>query len=158
MASQEAKKDSDKAEAVVDHRPLSIVHGPNAPLPLTMTFGELLEHHASTRGAMPAVISDPQNRIVSFTELHQRSDRLAAAMAHAGIGKGDLVSIAMGSRFEYFEVCNSRRCRQCDRLQRTKAHTMVTDLLRMRKARRCVDLAELRISRIRDDPSLEIDR
>ena len=96
----------DKDAETASERPRSIVHGPHAPVPLSMTFGELLDHHAATRGNMPAVISHPQNIIVSFKQLRDRSIRLASAMVRAGIGKGDMVAICLGSRVEYFEVSN----------------------------------------------------
>lgn len=106
MSATEEKdaKAGDKDAKAGDSRPLSIVHGPRAPVPLTMTFGELLDHHASVRGSMPAVISHVQDTIVSWKQLRDRSNRLASAMSRAGIGKGDRVAICMGSRFEYFEV------------------------------------------------------
>lgn len=88
-----------------DERPPSIVYGPSAPVPLTMTFSELLDHHAEVRGDRPAVISHPQQgKIMSFRELKDRSIKLARAMAKDGIGKGDLVAISLGSRTEYFET------------------------------------------------------
>lgn len=69
-----------------------------------MTFSELLDHHAEVRGDRPAIISDPQNLTVSFSQLRERSIRLARAMAQDGIGKGDMVAITLGSRSEYFET------------------------------------------------------
>ncbi|KAF2093626.1 acetyl-CoA synthetase-like protein [Rhizodiscina lignyota] len=85
-------------------RPLSIVYGPSAPVPLYMTFGQLLDYHSRVRGDRPAVISHPQNITLSFRRLQERSLQLARAMAHDGVRKGDLIAIAMGSRVEYFEV------------------------------------------------------
>lgn len=88
-----------------DERPPSIVYGPTTPVPLTMTFNELLDHHVQVRGDRPAVISHPQQgRIVSFRQLQARSKELAQAMSNDGIGKGDLVAISLGSRVEYFET------------------------------------------------------
>jgi non-ribosomal peptide synthetase component E (peptide arylation enzyme) len=84
--------------------PPSIVYGPSSPIPINMTFGELLDHHAEVRGDRPAVISHVQGYTASFKELRHRSLQLARAMAKDGIGKGDLVAISMGSRVEYFEV------------------------------------------------------
>ena len=83
----------------------SIVYGPSAPVPLTMTFGQLLDHHAEVRGDRPAIISHPQNQTVSFKQLRNRSLQLARAMAQDGVTKGDLIAISMASRVEYFEVC-----------------------------------------------------
>lgn len=87
-----------------DDRPPSIVYGPSTPVPLKMTFSELLDHNVEVRGDRPAVISAPQGQILSFRQLRDRSTRLARAMAQDGIGKGDLVAIALGSRVEYFET------------------------------------------------------
>lgn len=95
----------EKNEAAVDERPPSIVYGPATPIPLTMTFSELLDHHAKVRGDRPAVVSHPQQgRVVSFRQLQERSMQLARAMAKGGIGNGDLVAISLGSRIEYFET------------------------------------------------------
>ncbi len=85
-------------------RPPSIVYGPSSPVPICMTFGELLDYHAEVRGDRPAVISHVQGYTVSFKQLRARSLQLARAMAEDGVGKGDLVAISMGSRVEYFEV------------------------------------------------------
>jgi len=87
-----------------DERPPSIVYGPTAPVTLTMTFSELLDHHVEVRGDQPAVISHPQGITLSFRQLRDRSVQLAQAMAQDGVGKGDLVAISLGSRVEYFET------------------------------------------------------
>ena len=87
-----------------DERPPSIIHGPTTPVPLTMTFSELLDHHAEVRPDQPAIISHPQGVTVSFRQLRGRSIQLAQAMAQDGIEKGDLVAISLGSRVEYFET------------------------------------------------------
>ena len=89
-------------------KPPSIIYGPSAPVPLEMTFGELLDHHAEVRGDKPAIISHVQDCTVSFKRLRLRSLQLARAMAKDGISKGDLIAISMGSRFEYFEVLLSK--------------------------------------------------
>ena len=87
-----------------DERPPSIIHGPATPVPLTLTFSELLDHHVHVRGEQTAVLSHPQGLTVSFRKLSDRSVQLARAMAQDGIGKGDLVAISLGSRVEYFET------------------------------------------------------
>lgn len=87
-----------------DDRPPSIVYGPSTPVPLKMTFSELLDYNVEVRGDRPAVISEPQGQTLSFRRLRDRSTRLARAMAQDGIGKGDLVAISLGSRVEYFET------------------------------------------------------
>ncbi|KAI5358245.1 Putative AMP-dependent synthetase/ligase, AMP-binding, AMP-binding enzyme domain, ANL [Septoria linicola] len=91
--------------AVQDVRPPSIVYGPSAPVPLTMTFAQLLDHNAEIRGDRPAVISHPQKGLtLSWAQLRERSIKLARSMAKDGIGNGDLVAISLGSRVEYFET------------------------------------------------------
>lgn len=90
--------------AAHDGRPPSIIYGPSTPVPLTMTFTELLDQNAEIRGSRPAVVSHPQNKTMSFQDLRKRSIQLARAMAKDGIGKGDLVAISLGSRTEYFET------------------------------------------------------
>jgi mevalonyl-CoA ligase len=106
MATNEAHQEStDKQnERPSAPRPPSIVYGPSAPIPITMTFGELLDHHVEVRPNKPAVISHVQGYTVSFKELRSRSLQLARAFSKDGIGKGDLVAVSMGSRVEYFEV------------------------------------------------------
>jgi AMP-binding enzyme len=86
-----------------EQRP-SIVYGPRAPVPLTLTFGQLLDHHVEVRPNSPAVISHVQGRTISFRQLRDRSINLAKAMTEAGIGKGSLVGIISGTRYEYLEV------------------------------------------------------
>ena len=102
---------------VMKKRP-SVVYGPRAPVPLELTFGELLDHHVDVRPDSPAVISHAQNCTVSFRQLRDRSNKLAAAMAHAGITKGSLVGIISGTRYEYLEASLSKNeedeCRQSD--------------------------------------------
>lgn len=88
----------------LDERPPSIVYGPSTPVPLSMTFSELLDHNVEVRGDRPAVISEPQGLTLSFRQLRERSIRLARAMSQDGIGSGDLVAISLGSRVEYFET------------------------------------------------------
>ena len=82
----------------------SIVYGPATPIPLTMTFGELLDYHVEVRGDHTAVISHPQNKTISWRQLSDRSIKLARALAEDGVGKGSLVAISLGSRTEYFET------------------------------------------------------
>lgn len=82
----------------------SIVYGPRAPVPLTLTFGQLLDHHAEDKPDSPAVISHVQGCTVSYRQLRDRSVDLAKAMKKAGIGKGSLVGIILATRYEYLEV------------------------------------------------------
>jgi len=50
----------------------------------------------------PAVIDG--DRVFSYGELHERSNRLATALLASGIGAGDRVAFLCGNRAEYFEV------------------------------------------------------
>ena len=102
--------ESEEKESKSDNRPPSIVYGPAAPKPLTMTFGELLDYHAEKRPDKPAIISHVQGYTVSWSQLRDRSLQLARAFAQDGVKKGDLVALSMGSRVEYFEVCVSPCC------------------------------------------------
>lgn len=101
------EEESQKSESTVDTRPPSIVYGPAAPRPLTMTFCELLDYHAEVRPHKPAIISHVQGYTISWNQLRDRSLQLARAMAQDGVTKGDLIALSMGSRVEYFEVCLS---------------------------------------------------
>ena len=89
-----------------EQRPPSIIYGPRAPAPLTLTFGQLLDHQAETRPDAPAIISHVQGCTVSYSQLRDRSIKLARAMRGAGIGRGSLVGIISGTRCEYLEVRN----------------------------------------------------
>lgn len=82
----------------------SLVYGPRAPIPLSMTFGQLLDYQGEERPDSPAIISHVQGCTVSFRQLRDRSVKLAKAMAGAGITKGSLVGIISGTRYEYLEV------------------------------------------------------
>ena len=88
----------------MEQRPPSIVYGPRSPVPLTLTFGQLLDYHAEVRPNSPAVISHVQSCTVTFRQLQERSINLAKAMAEAGIGRGSLVGIISATRYEYLEV------------------------------------------------------
>lgn len=85
-------------------KPGSIMYGPRAPVPLNLTFGELLDHHAEVRPDSPAIISHVQNCTITYKRLRERSVNLAKAMVKAGIGRGSLVGIISGTRYEYLEV------------------------------------------------------
>jgi mevalonyl-CoA ligase len=86
-----------------EQRP-SIVYGPRAPVPLELTFGQLLDHHAEVRPDAPAVISHVQDRTISYKQLCERSIDLAKAMKEVGVGRGSYVGIVCATRIEYLEV------------------------------------------------------
>lgn len=132
--SEEKSQDSSNSSA---SRPPSIIYGPSAPEPLTMTFGQLLDYHAEVRGQKPAVISHVQGKTISFNDLRQRSLQLARAFSKDGIGKGDLVAISLGSRIEYFEVIPLLDC-----LYDCQSYASV-DLFRLRIPGRCARAPQL---------------
>lgn len=104
-SSQKQQKEmSQEQQSLSASKPPSIIWGPSAPVPLFMTFGQLLDHHAEVRPDKPAVISHVQGKTISFKGLRERSLQLARSLSADGIGKGDLVAISLGSRIEYFEV------------------------------------------------------
>jgi len=85
-------------------RPPSILYGPSSPVPLQLTFSELLDYQAEVRPETLAVISHPQGRSLSFKQLRETSLLLAKRMREDGIRRGDKVAIIAGNRVEYFEV------------------------------------------------------
>ena len=134
--------------SAAERRP-SIVYGPRAPIPLTLTFGQLLDHHAEERPDSPAVISHVQNCKVSFRQLRDRSINLAKAMAEAGIGKGSLVGIISGTRYEYLEVIPQRLVKTSD------TNRELADILRLCQVRSCFDSLQLCLHRLRNAGSAQ---
>lgn len=88
----------------MSQKPPSIIRGPRAPVPLNLTFGQLLDHHAEVRPDSPAAISHVQGYTITYGELKKRSIKLAKAMVKAGVKKGSLVGIICATRVEYMEV------------------------------------------------------
>lgn len=68
-------------------------------VPIGVRMGEL----ARTYGEAPAVVCAGTTR--SWEELEQRSNRLARALAGAGVAYGDLVSIRLPNSVEFVEAC-----------------------------------------------------
>jgi long-chain acyl-CoA synthetase len=58
-------------------------------------------HAAATPDAVAYVL---EGRVVTFAELHERSNRAAQALAAAGVGAGDRVALLDKNCLEYFEV------------------------------------------------------
>ncbi|RUP05693.1 MAG: acyl-CoA synthetase [Mycobacterium sp.] len=58
--------------------------------------------HARTAAASPALITE--GGVVSFGELHDRSQRVAAALHEAGLRRGDGVALVLPNRPEFFEI------------------------------------------------------
>ena len=82
----------------------SLIHGPSHPQIIEKTFGALLREQARARGSSPLVISDHQNRTLTYAEADRRSDHLARGLAALGVRKGDRVAIMMGNMVEYVEL------------------------------------------------------
>ncbi|KAJ5106210.1 hypothetical protein N7456_002885 [Penicillium angulare] len=82
----------------------SIIYGPSAPLPASMSFGSLLSRHSKHAPDSYAVISHHQNVFLTYSQLDERSTSLAAAFSAYGVCRGDTVAIMLGSRTEYLEA------------------------------------------------------
>jgi long-chain acyl-CoA synthetase len=54
---------------------------------------------------MVAVISQQQDEIITYAELHNISDNLAAGLHATGVKRGDRVAVMLGNRSEYVHVC-----------------------------------------------------
>lgn len=67
------------------------------------TFGGMLRERAKRQGERIAVISGEKN--ISYAELDNRADRLAAGFQKLGIKKGDRVVVQLPNIIEFFEVC-----------------------------------------------------
>jgi hypothetical protein len=77
-----------------DHeRPPSIVHGPATPVPLNMTFGELLDYHVEFRGDQPAVISHSQEMTISWRQLSERSIKMARVMLNYAYAEPEMLAL-----------------------------------------------------------------
>lgn len=82
----------------------SIIHGPSAPSPVSMTFGQLLSQHAQNKPHSYAVISHHQEIKLTYKQLDDNSTALAKSFRGYNVGRGDMVAIMLGSRTEYLEV------------------------------------------------------
>ncbi|WP_438011460.1 (2,3-dihydroxybenzoyl)adenylate synthase [Sorangium sp. So ce321] len=67
------------------------------------TFGDLLRERAAQHPRRIALVSD--DRRLSYGELDQRADRLAAGLLRLGIRPGDRVVVQLPNIAEFFEVC-----------------------------------------------------
>jgi hypothetical protein len=86
-------------------RPPSIIRGPPLPPLLNITFGELIRQQSRKHAERVAVISQQQDEIITYTELHNISDNLAAGLLATGVKRGDRVAVMLGNRSEYVHVC-----------------------------------------------------
>lgn len=88
-------------------RRLSVIRGPANPPLLNLTFGELTRRQSRKQANEVAVISQHQNEIITYSQLHKYSDDLAAGMIALSIKKGDRVAVLLGNRSEYVYVRRS---------------------------------------------------
>jgi non-ribosomal peptide synthetase component F len=86
------------------HRRLSIIHGPSLPPLRHLTWGNFLRQQCQERSDDIAVISQHQDQILTYAELHQQSDDLAAGLLEAGVERGDRIAVLLGNRSEYVDV------------------------------------------------------
>ncbi|OBT70776.1 hypothetical protein VF21_10141 [Pseudogymnoascus sp. 05NY08] len=82
----------------------SIVHGPSQPCAIDKTFGNLLREQAQTNGNGLLVLSDHQNKSLTYSQADRRTDDLARGLAAMGVKKGDRVAVMMGNLVEYVEL------------------------------------------------------
>src|SRR5712692_7033819 len=64
-----------------------------------ITLNDRLREVAREVGAKPALVHG--DRVVSYAELDERTDRLAAALARRGIARGDRVTLFMPNSIEF---------------------------------------------------------
>jgi long-subunit acyl-CoA synthetase (AMP-forming) len=86
---------------------LSVIRGPSDPPLLNLTFGELTRRQSRKHANEVALISQHQNEVITYSQLHRYSDDLAAGMIALGIKKGDRVAVLLGNRSEYVHVRRS---------------------------------------------------
>src|SRR4051794_40381168 len=67
-----------------------------------LNLGDFCRHWARWRPDAAALWFD--DRRVSWRELDERTDRLAAALATRGVVHGDRVAVLMGNRIEWVEL------------------------------------------------------
>ena len=67
------------------------------------TFGALLRARAAERGDRVAIVDE--RRRITYAELDERADRLAAGLRELGIARQDRVVVQLPNIAEFFEVC-----------------------------------------------------
>ncbi|KAG0649431.1 Acyl-ligase sidI [Hyphodiscus hymeniophilus] len=85
------------------HR-LSVIRGPSHPPLTNLTFGELTRRQSQKHAERVAVISQHQNDVITYSQLHKRSDDLAKGMLAMGIKRQDRVAVLLGNRSEYVYI------------------------------------------------------
>ncbi|MDE0801685.1 MAG: long-chain-fatty-acid--CoA ligase [Acidimicrobiales bacterium] len=71
------------------------------------SIADVIRTHATERGDATAIVqpqADGSDFRQTWAELDERSNRIANALAAAGVGEGDRISIVDKNGFEYFEV------------------------------------------------------
>lgn len=71
---------------------------------MNLTLGELTRRQSLKQANRVAVISQHQNEEVTYSQLHERSDDLAAGMIALGVKRGDRIAVMLGNRSEYVDV------------------------------------------------------
>jgi acyl-CoA synthetase (AMP-forming)/AMP-acid ligase II len=84
--------------------PLALVQGPSEPPLWSVSLESVLNEKAEEHDKKPAVIFPWQNKELSFAQLRQRGQLVAASLLRAGAQHGDCVGIIAGNRYEYLEV------------------------------------------------------
>ena len=86
---------------------LSIVRGPSHPPLMSIKLGELTRRQSQKLADRVAVVSQHQNEVITYSQLHKHSDYLAAGMIALDIRPGDRVVVMLGNRSEYIYVRRS---------------------------------------------------
>jgi mevalonyl-CoA ligase len=79
---------------------LSVIQGPPHPPLVSITLGEFTRRQSQKHANTVAVISQHQNEIITYSQLHKYSDDLAAGMVVLGNKRGDRVAVMLGNRSE----------------------------------------------------------
>ena len=71
----------------------------------SISFAAKLTYHARTRPERPAVTCGDD--VLTYGELHRRSNRLAHGLRNLGTRQGDLVSVALPNGVDFVAVCHA---------------------------------------------------
>ena len=72
-----------------------------------MTLGDLIRRQSRKLADRVAVISQHQDEVITYSQLHKHSDELAAGMIALDIKPGDRIAVMLGNRSEYIYVRTS---------------------------------------------------
>jgi fatty-acyl-CoA synthase len=73
-------------------------------MPATIRAYDWIAHHHALRGQKPAIHDLATGRILTYSDVHTRADRLAARLQALGVAKGDRVATLAHNGPEYFDV------------------------------------------------------